>query len=50
MSGVTYASRIDAWLVVLVSPRDRERFIDELRLRVVAAGGRLMEPLMESTP
>jgi hypothetical protein len=28
----------------LVSPRERERFIDDLRRRVIAAGGRLMEP------
>jgi hypothetical protein len=27
----------------LVSPRERERFIDDLRRRVIAAGGRLME-------
>jgi hypothetical protein len=28
----------------LVSPRERERFIDDLRRGVIAAGGRLMEP------
>ena len=28
----------------LVSPRERERFIDDLRRRVIAAGGRLVEP------
>jgi hypothetical protein len=27
----------------LVSPRERERFVDDLRRRVIAAGGRLME-------
>jgi hypothetical protein len=43
MSDVTCPSRIDAWLVVLVSPRERERFIDDLRRRVIAAGGRLMD-------
>jgi hypothetical protein len=96
MNDVTYPSRIDAWLVVLVggsvgivlvlalasyshtpseslltlgvlaatllfsalvgypcsytlndaqlvSPRERERFVDDLRRRVIAAGGRLME-------
>jgi hypothetical protein len=48
MSDVNYPSRIDACPVVLVSPR--ERFIDDLRRRVIAAGGRPVESLMESMP
>ncbi len=50
MSDVNYPSRIDACPVVLVSPRARERFIDDLRRRIITAGGRLMESLMESMP
>ena len=50
MSDVNYPSRIDACPVVLVAPRARERFIDDLRRRVIAAGGRPVESLMESMP